>query len=389
MGSGEELEVGPQRIGIVVNEPSGDQLAAALVRALLAQRPGLRFEGMTGPAMEAEGCRSLARIDPVMGLVEVLKHLPRLLRTRYRLQRHFRDHPPELFIGVDAPDFNLPLERRLKRSGIKSAHLVSPTVWAWRPGRARGFARTVDLMLCLYAFEVDFLRRYRVNARYVGHPLADEIPLQPRDAVTQRRDLGMRPADPAIALLPGSRMSEVSRLSDIFIRTARWCRQRRPELQFVMPLVNGRIRHWVEARLATLAPELPVTLLDRHPREAIQAADAVLVASGTATLECLLLKRPMVVGYQVSPLTHWLLMDLGLLKIPHVALANLLSERPLAPEFLQQACRPEAMGQALLGFLDSPARVQEIRESYQRIHQGLRRQAAERAAEALLELLDS
>ena len=378
----------PTRIGIVVNEISGDQLATSLIRALKRKRPELQFEGMTGPLMEAEGCAGLEKIDPVMGLTEVIRHLPHLLGVRRRLFHHFSKRPPALFIGVDAPDFNLSLERRLKAQGIKTAHFVSPTVWAWRQGRAKKFSSTVDLMLCIFDFEVEFLRRYRVNAAYVGHPMADEIPLEPIPAAAQRRQLGMDPRRPAIAILPGSRMSEVSRLSDAFINTARWCLERRPQLQFVVPLVNAGVREFFGQHLAELAPELPVTLLDQQARQAILAAEAVLVASGTATLECLLLKRPMVVGYRVSPLTYWLFKRFQLLKVDHVALSNLLCDQPLAPEFLQQACNPQKLGPALLELMDSEGKRASIAEAYRRVHESMRCNAAERAAEQLLALLE-
>jgi lipid-A-disaccharide synthase len=376
------------RIGIVANEVSGDQLAAALIQALKAKRPALQFEGMTGPQMEAEGCRSLASMDPVMGLVEVLKHLPGLLSVRRRLYSHFSDDPPALFIGVDAPDFNLSLEARLKAAGVKTAHFVSPTVWAWRQGRAKKLRHAVDLMLCIFSFEPDFLRNYQVPAVYVGHPLADEIPMQPLDARVQRSQLGMDPARPAIAMLPGSRMSEVSRLADDFINTAQWCLRRRPELQFVTPLVNGRIRQAFEQRIEALAPDLPITLLDKQPRQAIQAAEVVLTASGTATLEVLLLKRPMVVAYRLSLLTYWMIKYFNLLKIPHVSIANLLADEAMAPEYLQHECRPEKLGSALLAFLDSPKRRAVIATAYRKIHETLRCNAAERAADAVLELID-
>lgn len=376
------------RIGIAVNEISGDQLAASLIQALKKKRPDLHFEGMTGPRMEAEGCRSLEKIDPVMGLLEVLKHLPHLLGVRRRLFRHFLDNPPALFIGVDAPDFNLVLERRLKAQGIKTVHFVSPTVWAWRQGRAKKFRLSVDLMLCIFDFEVAFLRRYQVNAAYVGHPMADEIPLAPLSPEEQRRRLGMDPQRPAIAILPGSRMSEVGRLTDDFIAAAQWCLERRPELQFLVPLVNPRIRRHFEQRLAAIAPGLPMTLLDQQARESIQAAEVVLVASGTATLETLLLKRPMVVGYRVSAFTYWVFRLFRLLKIPHVALANVLSEEPLAPEYLQHDCRPETLGSALLKLLESPERCAEIAEVYLRIHHSMRCNAAEKAADAVIALLD-
>ncbi|KRT54448.1 lipid-A-disaccharide synthase [endosymbiont of Ridgeia piscesae] len=376
------------RIGIVANEVSGDILAASLIEALQAKRPGLRFEGVTGPQMEAAGCQPLDRIEPVMGLVEVLKHLPALLAMRRRLYNHFRADPPDLFIGVDAPDFNLPLARRLKQNGIRTAHFVSPTVWAWRQGRVKKLHSAVDLMLCLFPFESEFLRANRVRAEYVGHPLADQIPLEPADAQQLRRELGLDPQRPVIALLPGSRMSELKMLSAAFLQTASWCHQQRPELQFVAPMVNQRIREAFSVAVAEFAPGLPLTLLDGRPREAIGAADLVLTASGTATLETLLLKRPMVVAYRLAALTYWLVTRLNLVKIPYMAMANLLAEEELAPEFLQQQVEPEAMGSALLALLDDPQRRAEIATRYAEIHKNLRRNAADRAADAILAMLD-
>ncbi|MCU7933636.1 MAG: lipid-A-disaccharide synthase [Candidatus Thiodiazotropha sp. (ex Dulcina madagascariensis)] len=376
------------RIGIVVNEVSGDQLAAALIEALHALRPEIEFEGMTGPLMEAAGCRSLATMDPVMGLVEVLRHLPGLLKTRRSLTNHFLDHPPDLVLGVDAPDFNLALETRLKAAGIPTAHFVSPTVWAWRQGRVKTLHRAVDLMLCIFDFEVDFLQRHDVAAIYVGHPLADQIPLQPVDSREVRVELGLDPERPVIALLPGSRMSEISRLGEPFLRTAQWLHRQKPTLQFVAPMVNERVKRAFQHQLGSVASNLPLMLLDGRPRQAIGAADVVLTASGTATLETLLLKRPMVVAYRLSALTAWLIRTFDLLKTPHVAIANLLAEQPLAPEFIQEACQPEAMGRALLAFLDNPSRCEEVAQRYSRIHQGLCRNAANEAAQALLGMLE-
>jgi lipid-A-disaccharide synthase len=294
-----------------------------------------------------------------------------------------------LFIGVDAPDFNLALEAKLKARGIQTVHFVCPSVWAWRQGRAKRLRKAVDLMLCLLSFEPEFLRRYQVPAVYIGHPLADEIPLHPLDPPSQRALLGLDPARPAIAILPGSRMSEVQRLADDFINTARWCQQQQPELQFVAPMVNPRIHQVFAARIQALAPQLPVMLLDRQAHQAIQAAEVVLTASGTATLEIMLLKRPMVVAYRMAALTFWLISRFKLVKLTHVALANLLADEPLAPEFLQQACRPENLGPALLDFLQTPEKRAQIALAYQKIHEKLRCNAAERAADALLRLLDA
>lgn len=336
--------------------------------------------------MAGEGCKSLAVIDPVMGLAEVLKHLPSLISTRKALFKHFVENPPDVFIGVDAPDFNLQLETRLRESGIKTVHFVSPTVWAWRQKRVKKVHKAVGLMLSIFPFEVDFLREHDVPVACVGHPLADEIPLE-NDATASRERLGI-PADvPVIGILPGSRMSELKGLSETFIRTAQWCHEREPRLQFVTPLVNARIREAFESELERLAPDLPIHLVDGSSRDAILSSDQVLTASGTATLETLLLKRPMVVGYRLHWLTYWLVNTFDLLKIPHFAMANLLSPEPLAPEFLQDECNPEQLGPALMELLNAPERRAEIRSVYGEIHKHMRLNAAETAAGAVLELI--
>ncbi|MCU7815162.1 MAG: lipid-A-disaccharide synthase [Candidatus Thiodiazotropha sp. (ex Rostrolucina anterorostrata)] len=382
------ISQGPIRIGILANEVSGDQLAAALIEALRSKQPDIRFEGMTGPLMEAAGCRSLARMYPVMGIVEVFRHLPGLLKTRRKLADHFLNSPPDLVLGVDAPDFNLALETRFKAAGIPTAHFVSPTVWAWRQGRVKKLQQAVDLMLCIFDFEVDFLRRHKVPAVYVGHPMADQIPIEPDDAKTVRAQLGLDPERQVIALLPGSRMSEVSRLGDIFLQTALWLEQHKPGLQFVVPMVNGKVKQAFQDQLQAVAPNLSPLLLDGQSRQAISAADVVLTASGTATLETLLLKRPMVVAYRLSPVTMGLIRTFNMLKTPYVAIANLLADRPYAPEFLQEACEPESMGRALLNFLDNKPQCEEIEQVYLAIHQRLARNAAHRAAEEILGMLD-
>ncbi|WP_041446996.1 lipid-A-disaccharide synthase [Thiocystis violascens] len=375
-------------VGIVANEPSGDLLGAALIRELREMLPDARFVGVAGPRMQEVGCETLFAMErlSVMGLTEVLGHLRELLGLRAELRRYFLAHRPAVFIGVDAPDFNLGLERRLRASGIKTVHLVSPTVWAWRPGRVKGIRRAVDLMLSVFPFEETFLRQHGVPATYVGHPLADEIPLEvDRDAARAR--LGLSPAFPVIALLPGSRVGEMQRLAAPFIDAARLCLTARPDLRFVVPLVTAGLRARFEAELARRAPELPVTLVDGRSRDAIAAADCVLTASGTATLETLLLKRPMVVAYRVHPLTYHLVKRLGLIKVPYIAMANLLAGRALAPEFIQDRCRAERLAPALLDFLDDPERVAGIQDEYGRIHRELRRQAAREAARAILGLI--
>lgn len=374
-------------------------MAASLIRALRELRPDASFIGVAGPRMQAAGCATLVDQErlAVMGLVAVLRHLPEVLRLRRQLGDYFLAQPPDLFVGVDAPDFNLTLERRLRRAGIPTAHLVSPTVWAWRPGRVKGLRRAVDLVLSIFPFEEPFLRERGVPVRYIGHPLADDIPLE-TDRAAARQALGLPPAGPVIALLPGSRASEVGLLARPFLETAAWCLARRPDLRLVVPLVSPRLRglfekilveSGLEARFALTAPATAtaLTLVDGQGREAMTAADLVLSASGTATLEALLLQRPLVVGYRVDPLTYWLVKTLKLIKVPHVAMANLLAGEELAPEFLQDRCRAELMGPALLALLEDPERVATIRATYGRIHRDLRRGASQEAARALLELV--
>lgn len=376
------------RVGIVANELSGDILGAGLIREIRKRRSDAEFVGVAGPRMAAQGCRSLVPMErlSVMGLVEVVRHLPELVAIRRRLLRHFLDQRPDVFVGIDAPDFNLGLEARLRARGVPSVHYVSPTVWAWRPGRVKTIVNAVDLMLSTYPFEVDFLRRHAVPVRYVGHPLAEEIPLAV-DREAARRSLGLPAARAWIAVLPGSRISEVKRLAHPFIETANWCLQRRPGLRFVAPLVNERVRDLFFRELQRTAPHLPFSLVSGRSREVIALADVVLTASGTATLETLLLKRPMVVAYRLNAVSYHIVKSLQLVKVPFIAMANLLAGEALAPEFLQQRCRADLLGPSLLNFLDDPERVRAIQARYGQIHRELRRDASREAAQAVLGLI--
>ncbi len=376
------------RIGIVATEVSGDILGAGLIREVLARYPNAQFTGIAGPAMLAAGCHSMFPLErlSVMGLVEVVKHLPELLSIRRSLHDYFIANPPDLFIGIDAPDFNLGLERKLKRAGIPTVQYVCPSFWAWRPQRIKKVRQATNLVLSILPFEWQLLQQHQVNAAYVGHPMADEIPLEV-DQKTAREGLGLDSKGEIIALLPGSRRSEVEALTDLFLQAAQLCRQRNPESHFVVPLVNSRLRGLFEERLHQLAPELPVTLLDGKSRDAMLAADVVLVASGTATLEALLLKRPMVVAYRMHPITYWILTTFRLLKIDFVALANLLAGREIAPEFIQDAATPEALAGALNVLLASPSRVAEIQAISTKIHRELRQDADRSAADAVLRLI--
>ncbi|MCB1786506.1 MAG: lipid-A-disaccharide synthase [Gammaproteobacteria bacterium] len=376
------------RIGIVAAEPSADLLAAGLMRALREQLPGVRFEGVAGPLMQAEGIDQWAPMDSlsVMGLFEVLRHLPRLLRLRSRLLARWRDTPPALLIGVDAPDFNLTLEQRLRDSGVPTVHYVSPTVWAWRSGRVKKIRSAVDLLLTIFPFETDFLAARGVTARYVGHPLAAEMPLAPdRDAA--RRALKIDPAAPVLAVLPGSRRSEVSRLTRPFVQTAAALHAEQPRLQIVVPLINEATRALFEADWRRYAPQLPVSVSLGTSRAAMAAADVLLLASGTATLEGLLSKRPMVVGYKVNPATYAVVRWLRLLKVEHVAIANLLAGERLAPELIQDACEPERLLPPLRDFLADAGLRNRIAARYTEIHRTLRIDTNQEAAQAVVALL--
>lgn len=386
------------KFALIAGEASGDLLGAALVRALRARFPQAAFCGVTGPRMREAGCDSVDTIDrlSVMGLAEVLPKLPDILRLRGELYRRFAAERPDCVIGIDAPDFNLPLERRLRRRGLRTVHVVSPTVWAWRPGRVKGIVSAVDLILCLFPFEPRFYAAHQrapaaggapaqMQAVYIGHPLAEELAAPPsrEDA---RRQLGLGDG-PCLALLPGSRGGELRFLAEPFVQTAAWLAQRLPDLALVVPLAKPALRPMFEQAIAAHAPQLRWHLVDGHSREAMRAADAVLLASGTATLECLLLQRPMVVAYRVSAFTAWLLRTLKLLKIDRVSLPNLLCETPVVPEFLQEQAEAAALGPAVLELLTQPQARERQTAQFAAVQRELKRDAAASAATAIADLL--
>lgn len=391
----------PLRFALIAGELSGDLLGAALIRGLQELRPDAEFYGVAGPAMVQAGCRPLASIEAlsVMGIAEVLPALPRLFRLRADLLRRLTGgERPDIVIGIDAPDFNLGLERRLRDRGLLTVQVVSPSVWAWRRGRVRGIVRAVDLLLCLLPFEPAFydaeIRRHalagrgrqRFQARYIGHPLANELDdsVLPSQA---RARLGLAADGPLLAVLPGSRGSEIEYLSDTFVQAAAWLRVRLPGLRLITPIAKPALRARFAEAIATHAPQLDWTVVDGQSRDVMRAADAVLLASGTATLECLLLGRPMVVAYKGSPLTAWLMLKAGLLKTRYVSLPNLLSADPCVPELLQQAATPAALGAALLPLLrDTDARQRQLRQ-FDAVRAELRRDAGAAAAQAITELL--
>ena len=381
-----------ERIVIVAGETSGDNLGAALIRALRARRPALSFEGIAGPSMAAAGCEVWASAErlAVMGLFEVVRHLPELLRLRRMVTARALALRPLAFIGVDAPEFNLGLAASLHAGGIPTVQYVSPQVWAWRQGRVRRMAATLDLVLCLLPFEQRFYDGHGLAAEFVGHPLADRVPLQP-DRAAARRLLGLDPARTLVALLPGSRRGEVLRLAPDFLRAAELLAAGRAGVAFVAPMANPAAREIfaaaIEARRRAGAV-LALTLLDGQAEAALTAADCALVASGTATLEALLCKRPMVVAYRLGRATALLVRAGGLMKAPYFAQPNLLAGRLLVPELLQEQATPARMAGELGAWLDDPPRVAALQEEFRRIHELLRRGASDRAAEAVLGLID-
>ena len=362
-------------------------LASGLIEAIRARAPGARFEGIAGPRMLAAGCETLYPMDrlSVMGLFEVVGRYLELIPVRRKLARRFTDNPPDAFIGVDAPDFNLSLELALRDAGVRTVHFVSPSIWAWRRYRLDKIARAVDMMLVLFPFESPLYEARSIPVRFVGHPIADEIAMRTsRSAARARLGIGHGDGARIVALLPGSRMGELRRLAEPLARTARWVHRRRPDVRFVAPLVDRPTHDFFARALAGHAPDIRCDLLLGASRDAMAASDVVLLASGTATLEALLLKRPMVITYRTMRLT-WML-GRAMLHVDHVGLPNLLAGGRLVPELLQDDATPERLGPALLDRLDHPDRQRPVLDEFDRIHRALRNGAFAKAAEAVLEV---
>jgi lipid-A-disaccharide synthase len=374
------------RVGLIAGEASGDQLGAALISALKAYAPGVQCFGVAGPKMVAAGCEPWAAAEElaVMGLAEVLPHLPRLMRLRAGLLERFKAARPDVFVGIDAPAFNLGVASKLRAYGVKTVQYVAPQVWAWRQGRVRKIGRACDLVLCLLPFEAEFFAKHAVPAAFVGHPLADLIPLQV-DRGRARGRLQLDPAATVIALMPGSRLAEVQRLGRDFVAAARWIAVRRQPVQFVAPMATPTVRRAFEKNVAEVLGGPPIRVLDGQSHLALAAADAAIVASGTATLETLLTQRPMVVAYRLGAFTAFLLRRLGLVKVPYFSQPNLLVGRRLVPELFQEQVTGEALGFALLSELSSPEHVQELQTEFRRVHEALQCGGADRAAAAILE----
>ena len=373
-------------IGLVAGETSGDRLGAALMEAIKKKYPAVCFEGVGGPLMIAAGLESLFPMEPlsVMGLIEPFKNLPTLLRIRRGLRDHFVARPPSVFIGIDAPDFNLGLELTLRQHGIRTVHYVSPSVWAWRQGRVRKIARAVDHMLTLLPFEADFYQTHNVPVTFVGHPLADELPLLPeRDKARAELAMGAT-AGPVVALLPGSRKGEIAHLGRLFLDTARCCQKMITEMTFILPAANKARRDQIEAMMGEYQ-DLPVRLIDGQSHAAMAAADAVLLASGTTALEAMLLKKPMVVSYKTGWLSHAIISRM--LKVPYVSLPNLLAGEELVAEFLQSEATVENLSEGLLSLLQRPDCYASLAERFTQLHQQLRRDASNVAADTILSVM--
>jgi lipid-A-disaccharide synthase len=374
------------RIALVAGEASGDLLGAGLVAAIRERHPDAVFAGVGGDAMRAQGVETWhdASELAVMGLSEVLAHLPRLLRLRGALRERVLAWKPDVFVGIDAPDFNLGLERRLKRRGVRTVHYVSPSVWAWRESRAAKIGASADRVLCLFPMEPEIYARHGVDARFVGHPLADAIALEP-DRGAARAALGIPFHTPVLAVLPGSRLGEIERMLPAFLETAALVARDVDDLQLLVPAANAPCRAAIEQALAASPfPASRCRLLDGDAQRAMIAADVVLLASGTAALEAMLCKRPMVVGHRIAASTYRVVKGLGLLKSRFVSLPNVLAGEALVPELLQEDCTPPKLAGAVLAWFRDPEAVAALRPRFRAIHEALRRDASARAAEAVL-----
>ncbi|MCS3455158.1 lipid-A-disaccharide synthase [Aeromonas rivuli] len=374
----------PIRIGIVAGETSGDILAAGLVRELQRRYPDAQFEGIAGPRMQALGVKALFEMEElsVMGITEVLGRLPRILQVRRELLRHFIANPPDIFIGVDAPDFNIGVELKLRRAGIKTVHYVSPSVWAWRQGRIHKIKAATDMVLAFLPFEKAFYDRFDAPCRFVGHTMADAIPLVP-DQGAARAELGLDPSRRWLAVLPGSRSAEVGFMSPLFLEACKHLTVHYPSLGFIVPLVNEARREQFLRIKQEIAPKLEMVLLEGQGREAMTAADVVLLASGTAALEAMLVKKPMVVGYKLKPFSYWLAQRL--VKTDYVSLPNLLADQMLVPELIQHECTTENLVEEVCKLLQHDN--SELIATFTRLHQSIRCDADKQAADAVLALL--
>ena len=378
-------------IALVAGEVSGDILGAGLIRALKVKYPNARFVGIAGERMIAEGCETLVDMEEiaVMGLAEIVKHLPRLLKIRKMVVETMSAQKPDIFIGIDAPEFNLYVEDKLKAQGIKAVHYVSPSVWAWRQKRIYKIARATDLVLAFLPFEKAFYDRFNVPCRFVGHTMADSIPLKP-NRHEACNVLNIDEKQRYMAILVGSRSAEVELLSTPFLQTALRLKEKFPDLKFLVPLINKKRRQQFEQFKARLAPDLDMILLDGNARQAMIAAEVTLLASGTAALECMLCKSPMVVGYRMKPLTYFLAKHL--VKTLYISLPNLLADEMLVPEMIQEDCTAEKLTEKLTPYLEQDESAVQNRhvliQRFTELHQQIQCDADKQAAQAVIDLLE-
>lgn len=376
----------PPRIGIVAGEASGDILAAGMIKCIKEKHPDAIVEGIAGPNMLAQGCTTLFDMEElsVMGLVEVLSRIRRLMYVRKTVLQHFIDNPPDVFIGVDAPDFNLTLEKKLKQRGIKTVHYVSPTVWAWREKRIYGIAEATNLVLSIFPFEKQFYDLHNVPCAFVGHTMADDIAIEP-DKAAARASLGLDSSAPVLALLPGSRGGEINMLLDIFLQSAQRLTGKLDSLQVVIPAVNAMRKQQIQDYLTDNPIQANITLLEGQSRQAMIASDAILLASGTATLEAMLCKRPMIAAYRLKWFTHQMMK--WLYKAKYFALPNLLADEKLVPELLQEEVNVENISAQLFDLITGKSSQDMAR--FKDIHLGLKQNADQQSAKAVLDLINA
>ncbi len=374
------------RIGIVAGETSGDIIASGLIKEILRRYPDAVVEGIAGPLMQKAGCRAIYDAEKlaVMGFTELLSQLPGILKIRRLLTAYFIANPPDVFIGVDAPDFNIILENRLKKNGIKTVHYVSPSVWAWREYRMKKISRSIDLMLTLFPFEESFYKKHNIPVKFVGHPLANEIPLY-SDKKIARKPLGLPLEKKIVAILPGSRMSELKQLAGLMIDSAQQCLEHLPNLHFVTPMVNAKTKKYFEEQLTLKSVSFPLTIIDGRSREVMAAADVILMASGTAALEGLLVNRPMVVTYRVSKLSY--LIYNALIKLDNISLPNLLAEKTLVPEFIQNKATVKNLATAVIQLIKNEQQSMMLEENFSKIHIQLQQNANVVATEEIMKLV--
>lgn len=374
------------RIGLVAGEASGDLLGAGLIRAIRDRVPDATFEGIAGPEMRAAGCEPWADADTlaVFGLIEPLRHIPGLLRLRRSLVERWRAQPPDAFVGIDAPDFNMGLEKALRKAGIRTVHYVSPSFWAWRPGRIRTVAAAADRILCLLPFEKSAYDGHGVDAVFVGHPKADLLSA-PRDPAAIRRRFGLGDG-PVVAVLPGSRRGEVQRLGPVFAAAVAMVAATHEHVRFVVPVASAGLRSDIESQLADARVSDRCMLVDGQSIDAMAAADVVLLASGTAALESALLGKPTVAAYRIAPLSAAIVRWLRLIKTEYFTLPNLLTATPLVPEFIQEAATPDALAGAVTELLDDPGRRGAIARRFATLRAELALGADDRAADAVISL---